>query len=64
MSYLSDPIQRMQSRIDHYSETFDGKCQGCGEPGEDFDCGLMGDGPALCSYCSGFETRPDPKESR
>ena len=57
--YIPDPIELMESRIDRMIDKYvdENTCMGCGKK-VDYDLlcpSPIGDGPALCVECLGFD---------
>jgi hypothetical protein len=56
--YVPDPVERMEARADHFaSRHVEGHCDQCGKAvAYELLCpSPIGDGPALCVECLGFD---------
>ncbi len=61
MTYIPDPIELMEARIERLSDKYidEYTCMACGKK-VDYELYCMsplGDGPALCAECAGIEEK-------
>lgn len=57
--YIPDPIELMERRIERFADDYidENTCMGCGKKVDyELICpSSLGDGPALCAECSGYD---------